>query len=88
MKRYTDDERPLPPLSHAQCYDCGLRYDSPAWCDVAVPDSVWEIINPTYHPGAGLLCFNCIAARCDEAGLYDVPVRIRSGPFEVSHEEI
>lgn len=83
MKKYEDHERPLPPAGEAACYDCRLPYGSPAWCDVIVPDDVWETINPTHYKGAGLLCFNCITARCIEAGLSSVPIRITSGPFEV-----
>lgn len=76
MKKYKDDER-----SYGKCYDCGLKYNSDAWCDVIVPDEVWEKINPTFHEGAGLLCFNCIANRCVEADLNNVAIKITSGPF-------
>ena len=74
MKRYKDDVRPK-----GQCYDCGQLYRSPGWIEVIVPDDVWEIINPTYHEGAGLLCIQCIAYRCVEAGLTEVPVRFTAG---------
>lgn len=76
IKRYADAERPT-----GQCYDCGLEYSGPAWVDVLVSDDVWEVINPTYHEGAGLLCFNCIARRCVEAGLEGVPIALVSGPL-------
>ena len=69
MKRWTDDERP-----RGGCYDCGLKYGEPGWIEAIVPDAVWEIINPTYHKDAGLLCITCIARRCMEAGLSNVPV--------------
>lgn len=72
--KYPDSEQPS-----EQCYDCGLKYDDPAWVDVLIPDEIWETINPTYHEGAGLLCFNCIARRCAAAGLDKVPVRLMSG---------
>jgi hypothetical protein len=76
MKRFSDKERP-----HGQCYDCGLPYDDPGWIDILVPDDVWEIINPTYHEGAGLLCITCIARRCIEARLTTVIATLTSGPF-------
>lgn len=86
MRRYEDHERPLPPEAPAACYDCRLRYDDPGWVDVLVPNDVWEVINPTRHPGAGLLCFTCIARRLVEAGLSSVLVQIRSGPFVLAWE--
>ncbi len=76
MKRFHDNERP-----YGGCYDCGLKYDSPKWCDVIIPNDIWELINPTYHEGAGLLCFNCIAGRLVELGLENVKIEIKSGPF-------
>ena len=78
MKRYTDEEivqRDNPPA----CFDCGLPYGGDAWMDALVPNDVWEIINPTYHEGAGILCVSCINLRCIEAGLLYVPVWIGSG---------
>lgn len=71
MRKYTDAERAV---IGAACHDCGLAYTDPGWIEAIVSDHVWEIINPTYHPGAGLLCITCIARRCHEAGLHDVPV--------------
>lgn len=69
--KYADDERPV-----GQCYDCGLPYGHAGWVEAVVPDEVWEKINPTYHSGCGLLCINCISARCVAAGLTDVPVML------------
>ena len=74
--KYTEDERPV-----AECYDCGLDYGSDTWVDVIVPDDIWELINPTYYRGAGLLCFNCMVRRLQFLGLEDVPMKIASGPF-------
>lgn len=80
MNRYSDEERKAfaNPL---RCYDCGMRYGGPGWCDVVVPNEIWERINPTYHKSAGILCFNCIATRLDFLELTDVKVLITSGPF-------
>jgi hypothetical protein len=75
MKRYTEDEY----LHKAACLDCGLEYGSAGWLDVLVSDSVWEIINPTFNRGAGLLCVTCIARRCAEAGLDNVPMVVTGG---------
>lgn len=83
--KYNDaDIRPLASYG-AACYDCGLSYDGGCgWCDVTVPNEIWELINPTYYPGAGLLCFNCMARRLAFIGLRDVPVFICSGPFKIN----
>jgi len=81
MKHFSDEERPK-----SQCYDCGLPYDDPSWIEAIVPDSVWEVINPTYHAGAGLLCINCMAKRCAESGLVNVPIQLTAGPFVVRTE--
>lgn len=78
MKRFKDSERP-----YGQCYDCGLKYDNDAWIEAVVSDDVWEIINPTFHEGAGLLCINCIAQRCIEAGLENVSAHIVAGPLKI-----
>lgn len=62
------------------CYDCGLEYGSIGWMDALVADDVWHQITPTGRPdGSGILCINCIARRCAELGLRDVPVQIVSG---------
>lgn len=74
MRKYKDEERLLNPEFETGCYDCGLKYGSPSWIEAIVPNEVWEIISPSYHKGAGLLCISCIARRCVEAGLKYVPV--------------
>lgn len=68
-------------MPNGQCYGCGMKYGDVGWCDVIVPDDVWEQINPSPHKGGGLLCFNCIATRLDKVGLSNVEVKITSGPF-------
>lgn len=64
-----------------QCYDCGRKYGGLGWCDVVVSDNAWKLINPTnpYREGGGLLCFNCMAARFEALGFYNVPFNIKSG---------
>jgi hypothetical protein len=63
------------------CYDCGLLYSSPAWCDVVIDDDVWERIAPR-PGGGGVLCLTCMAARIIQAGITeDVEAVITSGPF-------
>lgn len=75
-------------LMIVQCYDCGLSYDTGCgWCDVIIPNEIWELINPTNHKGVGLLCFNCIARRLEFLGLEDVPIAIVSGPFKKNKRE-
>ena len=62
------------------CYDCGLLYSGPAWCDVVLSDEDWPSISPTGDLG-GVLCFNCIARRLTVAGREGVPMQVTSGPF-------
>jgi hypothetical protein len=71
--RYTDDERP----SDARCYDCAVPYT--AIGDCVVPDNVWCHINPTYHPGAGILCANCITERLRVIGLRGISATLYPG---------
>lgn len=75
MRKYTDEESPI----LAQCFDCGLPYEHPAWIEALVTNEVWAIINPTYHEHGGLLCITCIADRCFQTGLTDVQVAIAGG---------
>ncbi len=63
------------------CLDCGLEYGSDAWCDIVIPDDVWELISPTGHVGSGILCFNCMARRLKFIGLENVPFHIGSGVY-------
>lgn len=63
------------------CYDCGLVYGGPAWVDVLVTNEIWEKISPSPHNKAGLLCFNCIAARLKFLGLSNVDLFVTSGTF-------
>ena len=70
--RYADDERPRTADGEfsAQCYDCGRPYKSAGDCSVS--DKVWEMINPTFHRGAGILCASCIVDRLHEIGVSNV----------------
>lgn len=66
-----------------ECYDCGRKYGGLGWIDAIIPDEVWEIITPVPNiEGAGLLCINCIAKRCAQHNLHDVPVKLTSGPLK------
>lgn len=66
--------RPKPPAK-AACYECGLNY-----CkfplDAIVSDCIWELINPSEHEGAGLLCPNCICRRLRVLGATHVYIRV------------
>lgn len=57
------------------CEDCGIPYGGPEWVETIVPDEVWWIITPAPpdNKRGGILCIACIARRCKEAGLEDVP---------------
>lgn len=87
MKRYSDDER-IALDNPPRCYDCGVLYGSPAWVEAVVSDDVWKRINPTHWQGAGILCVNCIAARCIKAGLIGVQVKLTAGPLIVDTREL
>ena len=36
--------------------------------DLIIPNHLWELINPTHHEEAGLLCPTCIANRLNYLG--------------------
>lgn len=59
------------------CLDCPAPYGDDGWCDVVIPDAIWNAI----CPGGGVLCFRCMTKRLTAAGLRDVPVVITSGPY-------
>lgn len=69
------------------CNGCGRAYGGRGWCDVLVPDAVWATICPEGGNGGGLLCFNCIADRCEDHGFDDVPFAVKSGPMRASPED-
>jgi len=60
--KYKDGEK------HCACYDCGIPYGE--FEDMALSDTLWELINPSEYKGSGLLCPNCITARLDHIGLW------------------
>lgn len=74
--KYTEDD-----TLGGECYDCGIDYGGAEWTDVALPDEIWELINPTDREGGGILCFNCIVRRLKFLGLENVPYYIGSGPL-------
>lgn len=68
-------------MSRANCYDCHRPYgDEFGFPDLIVPLDIWKSISPTGDEG-GLLCPSCICQRANQAGLHNVPVEFRSGPF-------
>lgn len=64
----------------AVCFDCGLSYADPGFCDLVVPHDVWLAMSPTGHEG-GLLCPTCMCRAARRAGLDKVTAAFRSGPF-------
>ncbi len=62
------------------CEDCGALYGSDGWCDVIIPDEIWNSL------AAGLLCFRCMTRRIVAKGLQDVPVIVASGPYADANE--
>lgn len=65
------------------CDDCDAPYGEDGWCDVVVPDAVWN----TIAPDGGLLCFRCMTKRIIAHGLDKVPVIVASGPYVDANEE-
>lgn len=76
MKKYKDTEKPK-----GKCYDCKEKYGSNRFPDLIIPNDIWDIISPSYHKGAGLLCPNCINARLEEANLNNIKAEFHSGPM-------
>lgn len=70
--KYRDEERP-----NGFCYDCRIWYRN--FADLSLPNDVWEMINPTNHAGAGLLCPNCICERLRTIGVSGVVATIWPG---------
>jgi len=64
--KYTDEEQERQ-HKNSGCYDCNRPYKRSGDC--CVFDHVWELINPTYQVGAGLLCANCIHERLRILGI-------------------
>lgn len=67
-------------MNTVTCHDCHLPYGGPAWIEAVVPNEIWSRISPTHDDG-GILCINCMARRCADMGLEDVPVMLAAGPF-------
>lgn len=69
-----------PPI--VKCSDCGAPYGSDGWCDVVVPNDIWNQIMPE----GGVLCFRCMTKRIQAHGLDQVPVIVASGPYVDANE--
>lgn len=69
-------------FSKLTCMDCPAPYGEDGWCDVVIPDEVWNKI-----VDGGVLCFRCMTKRLEAAGLECVPVIITSGPYVDANEE-
>ena len=65
------------------CNDCGAPYGEDGWCDVVIPDEVWNAL----MPNGGLLCFRCMTKRLIAGGFDKVPVIVSSGPYTDANEE-
>jgi hypothetical protein len=64
------------------CFDCGAPYGVDGWCDVVIPNEIWNEI----ATDCGLLCFRCMTKRLLAAGKSGVPVIIASGPYVDANE--
>ena len=73
--KYIESERPK-----GRCYDCRLKYNE--FPDMIIPNDLWELINPTEHKGAGILCPTCIANRLNhinkwyETNLFKLDIKL------------
>ncbi len=66
--KYKEGER------KAECYDCRLPYKK--FVDMVIPNDLWELINPSYFWGAGLLCPICAIKRLQKMGIEKVSIKI------------
>lgn len=64
------------------CFDCAAPYGKDGWCDVIIPDAIWNHI----ADDAGALCFRCMTKRLIAAGIDNVPVIVASGPYQDANE--
>lgn len=64
------------------CRDCRAPYGADGWCDVIVPNEVWNKI----APNDGVLCFRCMTKRIEAHGLKNVSVNVVSGPYSDNNE--
>lgn len=55
--KLTDEEKPK-----NLCYDCHLIYGID-FGDMYIHDAIWDLINPSFYEGGGILCPNCIINR-------------------------
>lgn len=81
-----DGGRETKAASKLTCKDCPAPYGEDGWCDVVIPDEIWNAI----APDCGVLCFRCMTKRLEKAG-YEypnlVPVIVASGPYKDANEE-
>lgn len=66
------------------CEACYAPYGEDGWCDVVIPNEIWNSLN------ADLLCFRCMTKRLEKAGYSStnpVPVIVASGPYKDANEE-
>src|SRR6185436_12847374 len=73
------DEQSLHKLT---CRYCTAPYGEDGWCDVVIPNEIWNSV----FPEDGVVCFRCMTKRIEEAGLRDVPVIVASGPYADNNE--
>ncbi len=86
---------PSPGISKLTCMDCPAPYGEDGWCDVIIPNEIWNRIAsttlepPSDDPG-GVLCFRCMTKRLESSGrscVNPVPVIVASGPYRDANEE-
>lgn len=65
------------------CRDCSAPYGQDGWCDVVIPNEIWNQIAPE----GGVICFRCMTKRIEACGLRDVPVLVASGPYRDANED-
>lgn len=75
-------KEPGPEGHEVGCERCGAPYGKDGWCDVVIPDEIWNWI----MPAGGLLCFRCMTKELVRRGMSNVPVIVVSGPYSDANE--
>lgn len=65
------------------CMDCNAPYADDGWCDVVIPNQIGK----TIASDDGLLRFSCMTKRLIRWRFENVPVAIRSGPYQMQELE-
>lgn len=72
-----------PALLKNHCKCCGVPCDRDGWCDVVIPNEVWN----RAFPDEGMVCFRCITKRLNEMGERNVTLVWVADPYADIEQE-